>query len=54
MADEEGPQAPAPQGAHDPPAPQNLSPPQNPQIPVVPNAPQAVEALHLPVLHTNH
>ena len=45
MADKENPQAPAPQGAHDPPAPQN------PQIPIVPNAPQAPEALHLPALH---
>ena len=33
MADKEGPQTPVPQGAHDPPAPQN------PQIPIVPNAP---------------
>ena len=30
MADEEGPQVPMPQGAHDPPVPQNPLPPQNP------------------------
>ena len=48
MADKEGPQAPAPQGAHDPPAPQNPAPPQNPQIPIVPNAPQALEVPELP------
>ena len=54
MEDEEGPQAPAPQGAHDPPAPQNTSPPQNPQVPLVPNSPQAppaLEVLHLPAPH---
>ena len=49
MADEEGPQAPVPQGAHDPLVPQDPPPPQNPQIPIIPNAPQvppALEALH--------
>ena len=39
MADEEGPQAPAPQEAQDPPAPQNPPPLQNSQVPIVPNAP---------------
>ena len=33
MADEEGPQAPVAQGAHDPPAPQDPLPPQDPQNP---------------------
>ena len=51
MADKEGPQAPAPQEAHDPPAPQNPPLSSNPQIPIVPNAPQAPEALHLPAPH---
>ena len=49
MADKEGPQAPAPQGAHDSPTPQNAPPPQNPQIPIVPNAPQPPE--HCTYLH---
>ena len=53
MADEEGPQAPAPQGAHDPP------PPQNPNNPIIPNAPQAPEAPHpfvphMPPLNWSH
>ena len=54
MADEESPQAPAPQGAHDPPAPQDPPHPQNPQVPLIPNAPQAPpapEALHPPAPH---
>ena len=60
MAEEEGPQAPAPLGAQDPPAPQkpppppaaqNPLPPQNPQIPMVPNTPHAPEVLHLPAPH---
>ena len=60
MADEEGPEAPAPQGAQDPPAPQhpppppapqNLPPPQNPWIPITPNAPQTLETLHLLAPH---
>ena len=60
MADEEGPDAPAPQGAQDPPAPQhpppppapqNLLPPQNPWIPITPNAPQTLETLHLLAPH---
>ena len=38
MADEEGPQAPAPQGTHEPPALQDPQPPQNPHVPIVPNA----------------
>ena len=49
MADQEGPQAPAPQGVHDPPAPQNPPPPKNLQIPTVPYAPLAPEAPELPV-----
>ena len=51
MADKEGPQAPGPQGAHDPPAPQDPPYPQNPEIPLIPNAhqaPPALEASHLP------
>ena len=51
MADKEGPQAPAPKGAQDPPAPQNPPPPQNPQITIVPNAPQAPEVPYLPTPH---
>ena len=54
MADEEGPQAPVTQGAHDPLAAQDPPPPQNPQTPLIPNAPQvppAPEALHLPAPH---
>ena len=39
MPDEEGPQTPAPQGANEPPAPQDPPPLQNLQIPIVPNAP---------------
>ena len=57
MADEESPQASAPQGAHDPPALQD--PPQNPNVPVVLNALQAPEALypsvpHMPPLNWSH
>ena len=51
MADKEGPQAPAPKGAHNSPAPQNPPPSQNPQIPIVPNAPQAPEVPQLPAPH---
>ena len=51
MADKEGPQAPAPQGAQGPPDLQNPPPPQNPQIPIVPNAPQVPEAPHLSAPH---
>ena len=51
MADKEGPQAPAPLGAHDPPAPQDHPPPQSPQAPLIPNAPQAPEASHVPTPH---
>ena len=40
MVDEEGPQASALQGAHEPLALQDPPPPQNPQVPVVPNAPR--------------
>ena len=62
MADEEGPQAPVPQGAHDPPAlkdpppPQNLPPPQNPNVPTIPNALQVVHptTLHMPPLYWSH
>ena len=59
MAEEEGPQVPAPQGAHDPPALQNPQPPQNPNNPIIPNAPQAPEAphpfaLHMPPLNWSH
>ena len=63
MADEEGLQALAPQGAHDHPAPQdppppqnpqNPLPPQNPQIPIVPNAPPALVAPHIPPLNWSH
>ena len=49
MADKEGPQDPVPQGAHDPPTPQDHPPPQNPSIPIVPYAPQAPEAWHPPI-----
>ena len=38
MADKEGPQAPATQGAHDPSGPQNHPPPQNLQVSLIPNA----------------
>ena len=48
MADEEGPQAPAPQGANEPPAPPDPPPPQNQQIPIVPNAPLVLIAPHVP------
>ena len=54
MADEEGPQVPVAQGAHDPLAPQDPPPHHNPQVPFIPNAPQAPpapEALHLPAPH---
>ena len=57
MADEEGPQAPAPHGPHDPPASQNSPPPQNPQNPpphqnpITPNAPPKPEAPHIPILY---
>ena len=54
MADKEGPQAPVPQGAHDPPAPQNHSSPQDAQAPLEANAPQmppALEAPHQPAPH---
>ena len=58
MADKEGPQVPAPQGAHYTPAPplapQNPPPPHNPQIPIEPNSPQAPEALHLTTPHVPH
>ena len=55
MADEEGPQAPAAQGAHDSPAPQNyLPPPQNPQAPLITNGPQAPPALEAPHQPTPH
>ena len=50
MADEEGPQAPAPQGAHDPQALQNPLPPQN-RNNIIPNAPQVPEAPHPPALN---
>ena len=49
MADKEGPQAPVPQGAHDPPALQNPLPPQNPNNHIIPNVPQALEAPHPPI-----
>ena len=52
MADEEGPQAPVPQGAHDPPAPQNPPPPHNSNNPTITNASQALEALHPPIPYT--
>ena len=54
MADEEGPQAPATQGAYDPSALQDPPPFHIPQVPLIPNAPQAppaLEALHLPAPH---
>ena len=54
MADEEGPQAPALQGAHDPPAPQNPPPPQNPQVPLTPNAPEVSPLLEAPHPPTSH
>ena len=54
MADEEGPQVPAPQGAHDPLAPQDPPPPQNPHATLIPNAPQAPPALELPHVPPPH
>ena len=51
MADKESSQAPTPQGAHDPPAPQNSPPSQFPLVPLIPKFPQvppALEAPHLP------
>ena len=50
-ADEEGPQTPVPQEAHDPPALQNPPFPQNPNNSIIPNAPQALEAPHPYALH---
>ena len=51
MADKEGPQVQASQGAHDPLAAQDPPLPPNPQVPLIPNAPQvppALEALYPP------
>ena len=59
MADEEGPQAPVTQGAHDPPAQQNPPPPQKANNPIIPKATQAPEAPHpfatqMPPLNRSH
>ena len=51
MVEKEGPQAPVPHGAHDPPPLQNPPPPQNLQLPLMLNAPEALEALHPPAQH---
>ena len=59
MANEECPQAPAPQGSNKPPAPQDPPPPQNQQVPIIPNAPLALiapqaPAPHIPQLNWSH
>ena len=69
MVEEEGPQAPVPQGNQDPTAPQNTPPAQNPQNPYLaqnpqnslpphnpflPNAPQALVIPHMPPLNCSH